>query len=193
MWPRRLPRPETTVATVLIVEDEPALAQAYANWLRPEHEVIVTYSGPSAVEAFSPDVDIVLLDRRMPRMSGDEVLEAIDGRRLECRVAMVTAVDPDFDIVDLPIDHYLVKPVTRGELLEAVDDLLELDYEDTVSHLYAIAAKLAALESTKPSSELERSDAYTKLRDEFRRLKDEADDRLLPPSHGRMFRSLGEP
>lgn len=178
---------------MLIVEDEPALAEAYANWLRSEHEVIVAHSGPAAVEAFSPEVDIVLLDRRMPRMSGDEVLEVIDDRRVECRIVMVTAVDPDFDIVDLPIDHYLVKPVTRGELIETVNDLLELNYEDTVSHLYTIAAKLAALESTKSSRELERSDAYAKLRDEFRRLKAEADERLLPPSHGRMFRTLREP
>ncbi len=45
-------------------------------------------------------------------MSGDEVLDTIAERGIDPAVVMVTAVDPDFDIVEMPFDEYLTKPVT---------------------------------------------------------------------------------
>jgi len=58
-------------------------------------------------------VDVVLLDRMMPGMSGQEVLAAIRERGLDCRVAMVTAVDADFDVIEMGFDEYLGKPRTE--------------------------------------------------------------------------------
>ena len=61
----------------------------------------------------------------VPVVSGNEVLAETEERGLPCRVAMVTAVDPDFDIIDMGCDDYLVKPIARADLLDVVDRLKE--------------------------------------------------------------------
>ena len=62
-------------ATVLVVDDEEAVADAYTAQLEGEYETRTAYSGKEALETVDDGVDIVLLDRRMPGRSGDEVLE----------------------------------------------------------------------------------------------------------------------
>jgi len=100
---------------VLVVEDEPDLADLYAAWLGDEYRVRTAYGGQEALDELDEaddEVDAILLDRRMPGLSGDEVLAAVRERGIDCRVAMVTAVEPDFDILKMGFDDYLVKPVT---------------------------------------------------------------------------------
>ena len=80
------------------------------------HDVRTAYGGEEALEKADEDVDLVFLDRQMPDMSGDDVLERVRERGLDCRVVMVTAVDPDFDIVEMPFDDYLTKPVMRDDV-----------------------------------------------------------------------------
>ena len=110
--------------TVLVVDDEPNLADLYAAWLGERYETRVAYGGAEGLDLFGEDVDIALIDRLMPEMSGDEVLEHIRDTGHDCQVAMVTAVEPDFDIIEMGFDDYLVKPILRDELLEAVQNLL---------------------------------------------------------------------
>ncbi|CQH54524.1 receiver box response regulator [Halobacterium hubeiense] len=145
--------PSADEATVLVVDDEEGLADLYAIWLRDRYTVETAYDGEAALDALDEDVDAVLLDRQMPGVSGDDVLDAIRERGLDCRVAMVTAVEPELDIVDLGFDDYLRKPVDRETLRETVDRLLRRStYDDTVQQYFAAARKHALLtESNDPS------------------------------------------
>ena len=53
--------------TVLVVDDDPDLADMFALWLnRAGYEVRTAYGGEAALDRLDPAVDIVLLDRRMP-------------------------------------------------------------------------------------------------------------------------------
>ncbi len=70
----------TTNQTVLVVDDEQGLADLYANWLEDRYTVHTSYNGTDALETLSQEIDVVLLDRRMPDMSGDEVLTEIRNR-----------------------------------------------------------------------------------------------------------------
>ncbi|MFB6176845.1 MAG: response regulator transcription factor, partial [Halobaculum sp.] len=91
--------------TVLVVDDEQQVADAYALRLQMEYDdVRKAYGGQEALDTVDETVDVVLLDRRMPDYSGGEVLEKMRERGLDCSVIMVTAVDPDFDIVSMPFD-----------------------------------------------------------------------------------------
>lgn len=149
---------------VLIVEDEAPIAELYAIWLGEEYDVEIAANGTEGLDRLDDDVDVVLLDRRMPGLSGDEVLTRIRERGLACRVAMVTAVDPDFDVLEMPFDDYLVKPVTRDELYDVVEGLLDRkEYTSGVREYFAVASKLAALESAKPRAELDGDDRYLDL------------------------------
>jgi DNA-binding response OmpR family regulator len=145
--------PSADEATVLVVDDEEGLADLYAIWLRDRYTVETAYDGEAALDALDEDVDAVLLDRQMPGVSGDDALDAIRERGLDCRVAMVTAVEPELDIVDLGFDDYLRKPVDRETLRETVDRLLRRStYDDTVQQYFAVARKHALLrESNDPS------------------------------------------
>jgi len=79
----------STQATVLVVDDEHHLADLYTDYLADDHEVLTAYGGEEALELLDDpdtDVDVTLLDRRMPDLSGDEVLAAIDDTDEEIRV-----------------------------------------------------------------------------------------------------------
>jgi DNA-binding response OmpR family regulator len=169
---------------VLVVEDEPDLADLYATWLDDEYRVRTAYGGRDALDALDGDVSVVLLDRRMPDLSGDEVLVAVRDRDIDCRVAMVTAVEPDFDIIAMGFDDYLVKPVTKESLHRTVTGLLRRSsYDDGVQELFALASKRAVLESEKTSGELDRNDEYRELERRFVELRTRLDETI---------RSLGD-
>jgi len=164
---------------VLVVEDEPDLAELYRTWLAESYRVRTAGDGRTALEELDDEVDVVLLDRRMPDLSGDEVLERIREGGFECRVAMVTAVEPDTDIVDMAFDDYLVKPVSEEELVRTVENLrLRDEYDDGVKRLFSLASKKALLEAENDRIALESDMDYRRLRADLADLRDELDDKL---------------
>lgn len=150
--------------TVLIVEDETDVAHLYTRILSKDHDVRTAHDGEEALELFDETVDVVLLDRRLPGKSGDKVLTEVRKRGHDCRVAMVSAVEPDFEIADFPIDDYLVKPVDNDELRNAVEDLLLRSTIDVGrQELFALVSRRRTLEDQKRRSELEDNPEYQKL------------------------------
>ena len=106
---------------VLIVEDEPDLADPLAYLLRREaYEVEIAEDGPSALAAFRErGADIILLDLMLPGMSGTEVCRQVrTGSAVP--IIMLTAKDSEVDIVvglELGADDYVTKPYSARELL----------------------------------------------------------------------------
>ncbi|MFB6091844.1 MAG: response regulator [Haloquadratum sp.] len=163
---------------ILVVEDESDLAELYAIYLSDSYEVQTATDGETALELVDDETDVVLLDRRMPGMTGDEVLDEIRDRGIDCRVAMITAVEPDADIMDMPFDDYLVKPVTREDLHGLVDVLLRrADYDERSQEFFQLASKKAALESA-PDISVEELDEYAELTARMEELRMDLDDTL---------------
>ena len=162
--------------TVLVVDDEPNVAEAYGLFLPDSYETLTATGGEAALDALTDDVDVVLLDRRMPDVTGDDVLERIREDGYDPRVAMVTGVDPDLDVLELGFDDYLVKPVGRDDVRDTVDDLLQLQaYTDDVQEYFALAKKRATLEKSTPTRELEADDRYQDLFERTDELKTTVD------------------
>jgi two-component system response regulator AdeR len=182
--------------TVLVVDDEPDLADLYAAWLDERYETRVAYGGSEALEQFDGAVDVALIDRLMPEMSGDEVLERLRETGHDCQVAMVTAVEPDFDIIEMGFDDYLVKPILRDELLEAVGDLISRgDYDSQLRDLYALVSKRAALVTQKSEEELASSEEYQELETRIEALQSDLDRTAMELSDADFevaFRKLSE-
>lgn len=111
---------------VLAVDDDREVIETYELWLRDDHTLRTATTGESALDRLDSDVDVVLLDRLMPGLSGREVFDRIRERGVDPAVAMLTAMNPDGDVVDAAFDAYLTKPVTRTELREAVATLAAL-------------------------------------------------------------------
>ncbi|PSP86522.1 DNA-binding protein [Halobacteriales archaeon QS_1_68_17] len=165
---------EDSAPVVLIVEDEPDVAETYNLWLADSYEVRLAEDGDEGLELLDDDVDVVLLDRMMPGLSGDEVLERIREGEYDCRVAMVTAVEPDFDIMEMGFDAYLNKPIRSDELHETVESLLERSaYDDLLQDYYSLIEKQATLETTKSNAELAENEEFVRLEEQIQRLRDE--------------------
>ncbi len=162
-------------ATVLAVDDESDLAELYRTYLASSYDVRVTTSAEEALERMDETVDVVLLDRRMPERSGDEMLNALRERGYDARVAMITAVEPDADIVDMPFDDYRTKPVSKEDLVALVEALLRrAEYDERSREFFALASKKAALEAAGNAG----TEEYEELREELRVVRMEVDDTL---------------
>jgi len=167
-----------SVPSVMIVEDEEDVADMFRMWLEDDYDVTVALSGADALETLDgEDVDVVLLDRLMPGLSGDEVLERIVEEGFGCRVAMVTAVEPDFDIVEMGFDEYITKPSSPKELRSTVEELLERRKRSRQLQEYAsLRVKQSALRTEKDYDELEDSEEYAGLLSRIQKLEMSLDD-----------------
>jgi CheY-like chemotaxis protein len=165
-----------TAGTVLIVDDEKEVADVYALRLGDRFETVTAYGGEEALDHLDEDVDAVLLDRRMPVMSGDDVLREIRDRGFDIPVVMITAVDPDLNILDLPFDDYLCKPVDKGTLVQVLEQQLassETSTDERLSEFYQVASKLMVLDVETPQHELEDSEEYQRLKERTESLREE--------------------
>ncbi|GAB3906758.1 response regulator transcription factor [Kibdelosporangium lantanae] len=114
---------------VLVVEDEPILADAIAEWLRREtFAVDVVLDGGAALERLAVnDYDVLVLDRDIPVVHGDDVCRAVVESGADTRVLMLTAASAVRDRVhglSLGADDYLPKPFAFVELSARVHALL---------------------------------------------------------------------
>ncbi|MEZ5170695.1 MAG: response regulator transcription factor [Acidimicrobiia bacterium] len=115
-------------ATVLVVEDETAIAAAVAARLRSEgYTAEVAHDGPTAVARCEEMVpDLVVLDLMLPGIDGLEVCRRIQAQR-PVPVLMLTAKDSETDkIVGLGVgaDDYVTKPFSTRELVARVGAIL---------------------------------------------------------------------
>jgi DNA-binding response OmpR family regulator len=162
---------------ILVVEDETELADLYSGWLSERYPVRVANDGPEALEEFDEDVEVVLLDRELPGMNGKAVLSMLRDRGADCQVAMVTAVEPEVDVVEMGFDAYVTKPVREDELSELVDHLLHRRvYDENVRKLFAAISKQIALESEYSRKELAEDPQYQYLLAEIEKLREETAD-----------------
>ncbi|RSM44465.1 DNA-binding response regulator [Actinoplanes sp. ATCC 53533] len=114
---------------MLVAEDERILADAVAEWLRREtFAVDVVYDGDAALERLGlNEYDVVLLDRDLPVVHGDEICRAIVDSGTPARVLMLTAAAAVRDRVaglSLGADDYLTKPFAFAELSARVHALM---------------------------------------------------------------------
>jgi DNA-binding response OmpR family regulator len=181
---------------VLIVEDEPDVAELYASTVASGgYDVDVATSTNEASEMVGEEYDIALLDRRLPDGHGEDVLAEIRAAELDIRVGMVTAVEPDFDIVEMGFDLYVLKPLSQNDLLDAVERLqTRSEYDDRLQRTASLASKRATLEAEKPREALDRSDEYQQLTDELDELDDELEritEQFDTDDYRQLFEDIG--
>lgn len=110
---------------VLVVEDEEFLAEMVAKGLRRDSIAAdVAHDGTEALEKLElGEYDVLVLDRDLPGVHGDEVCQRVVRRALPIRILMLTASGTVRDRVEglgLGADDYLPKPFAYAELLARV-------------------------------------------------------------------------
>jgi DNA-binding response OmpR family regulator len=168
----------TVSARTLVVDDEKEVADAYALRLHGYCDVETAYDGATALSIVDDSsIDIVLLDRHMPGMSGDDVLEELVERGYYGRIVMVTAVDPGIEVVDMPFDDYLCKPIEREDIRAVIDQQRQILAYETLGEYFSAEASRAVLESELDSVE-QQDQKYTRVVKRTQRLEQRA-KRLL--------------
>ncbi|WP_027345778.1 response regulator transcription factor [Hamadaea tsunoensis] len=110
---------------VLVVEDQTELADSVARVLRREGMAVdVAYDGGAALERTGVvDYDVVVLDRDLPGVHGDDVCRTLVAAEAPARVLMLTASGTVADRVEglgLGADDYLPKPFAYAELVARI-------------------------------------------------------------------------
>jgi len=116
---------------ILIADDEPDIRDLVAFTLRfAGHEVHAVGNGEEALKA-APEImhDLILMDVRMPRMTGYEACEKMkaDPRISDIPVVFLSAKGQDTEIrtgLEVGAEEYLLKPFAPSELTEKVSELL---------------------------------------------------------------------
>ncbi len=120
------------MAKILVAEDEPDIRDLIAFTLRfAGHEVVAVGNGAEALESAPVEMpDLILMDVRMPRMTGYEACEKMkaDPAIQHIPVVFLSAKGQEAEIrtgISAGADEYLLKPFAPNELTERVNELLQ--------------------------------------------------------------------
>jgi two-component system NarL family response regulator len=119
--------PQANLIRILIVDDHPVVRAGLTSMLGTQAQLSIVGSASSGEAAMvilqQHDVDVVLLDLRMPGMSGVETLLAIKRAGYRARVIILTSFETDEDIyraVQAGAQGYLLKDTSLKEMVEAI-------------------------------------------------------------------------
>lgn len=123
---------------ILVVEDERAVARGLEYGLKSEgFQVILAETGQQALDlAHSHDPHLLLLDIRLPDLSGFDVCRKLRSEGSSIPIIMLTARDEELDKVlglELGADDYVVKPYSLRELVSRIRALLRRAYGELAS------------------------------------------------------------
>ena len=171
-----LAKPETE-QVVLVADDNDRISTMHTAWLEDEYTVRTARDGEEALRHLDTDIGVVVLDRRMPGLSGGEVLDWIRSQRYDIRVVMVTSEEPTPDVLDMAFDEYLTKPVLKGELKAAVADLFERrEYSAQLQEYLSLRSKQAIFEVMNSSETHAEAAEYEQLQNRIEALEVTSDD-----------------
>ena len=121
------PMAETRLETILLVEDEPAVRQLFAQALtRAGYSVCEARNGQEAMKLFDQhgdSIDMLLTDMRMPYMGGAELAHQLRARRRTLKLLCISGYPGNLD-ADLST-AFLAKPFSRDDLLKKVREVLD--------------------------------------------------------------------
>lgn len=115
---------------ILIVDDQKMMRKLLRKILSVKHNIIgEAKNGVQAIEKYRElDVDVVLLDVKMPKKDGFETLSEIKEIDETQNVIMCTSVDDHDNVTKLMekgADAYIVKPYKKDQLLETIEEVME--------------------------------------------------------------------
>jgi len=170
---------ESERAVVLLVENDPDIAEQYSDWLRPDYEVRVARSGSAAVERLDEEIDVVVAGLEISEVSDGAIPAEIDDQGIDCRVAMVVGADSGPINIPTGFDEYLIEPLTRDELRATVEQLAErVTLNNELEEYASLVTRKAELEAEESVEEQRDDDEERDLEDQITSARRSVDDSL---------------
>lgn len=145
---------------LLVVEDDQNQADLYRKWL--ENYEVEQIDIEQLHEELGNDILAVILDRDLGGKVSEKYLNLLEASNLP--VIMVTGLEPDIEIAEMYIQDYIVKPVSKERLRDAVNDMTSLIEKTSKERkVESIKSRKEILESHIPNSKLKQSEEYIKL------------------------------
>lgn len=126
------------LSTVFIIDDDRTLHEVVGHILRLNgFDVVHAFDGIEAIEKFknmNPKPHIIIMDHRMPLMSGTKVTKELLKIESNACIIFVSADDSaESDAIEAGAKRFLTKPVRSNTLISEIKDVLKLKEEKTIS------------------------------------------------------------
>lgn len=82
--------------------------------------VLAAADGQEAVDQLSDDVDVLVCDRQMPKLTASEVLDHVEAENFDLSVVILSAYEPDEEMSEEEVDAYLNKPIRKNVLTTVI-------------------------------------------------------------------------
>lgn len=121
--------------TILIVDDEPRSRQGLKKtlevWSAGKFEIVSAEGGDEALEILNEQkIHLLITDIRMPRMTGLKLINILNSKKYKPAVIIISGYS-DFDYaqeaISLGVSSYLLKPINKRKLIEAVEKAIEAE------------------------------------------------------------------
>lgn len=114
---------------ILVAEDDSDLRDTYRAWLTDDEQWAVREAadGNEALDLLDENVDVMVLDRRMPGASGPEVVERLDNSAFDGDVLVISAFQQDRHLNDDDVEAYISKPIQKDAFLDTLRQALPTD------------------------------------------------------------------
>ncbi|GAA0301604.1 response regulator transcription factor [Halarchaeum salinum] len=117
--------------TVLLADDNDELRETFRLWLSATRwDCRAAADGETTMNALDADVDVLVLDRRMPDLSGPEVVERLSETEFDGQVLVVSAYEQDTHLSEADVDGYLTKPIRRQTFVETLERMVRPDEDE---------------------------------------------------------------
>lgn len=118
--------------TVLLADDNDELRETFRLWLSGDRwDCRSAADGEAALAAADADVDVLVLDRRMPNLAGAEVVERLTDTTFDGQILVVSAYEQDMHLNESDVAGYLTKPIRRQTFVDTLDRVVSDEGEPT--------------------------------------------------------------
>jgi CheY-like chemotaxis protein len=106
--------------SAVVVDDDAGVREVHRRFLTDRFTVETAANGVEGLSAITESTAVLVVDWKMPGLSGIEVARGVRSRGYDCTVVLVSGSDPPFDERTAPVDAVLTKPLTQSELLDSI-------------------------------------------------------------------------
>lgn len=172
--------------TIVLADDDDRLVEMHTNWLS-EFEIKTATDGKTARDALDETVDVLITDRRMPELSGEELAQYVATSGYDCRTVFVSSVGPDQSLCSVPFDGYVQKPAAPEKLQTVIDDVVARKSQPPkVREFESLQARIELFESQLPKERRKETEAYRNLCDRLLTLDRELDQSMTDSAAGEV-------